>query len=26
MALTFAARADGVTMDQVIDKLCAPLA
>ena len=26
MALTFAARADGITMDQVIDKLCAPLA
>ncbi len=26
MALTFAARADGVTIDQVIDKLCAPLA
>ena len=26
MALTFSARADGVTIDQVIDKLCAPLA
>jgi MoxR-like ATPase len=26
MALTFAARADGVTIDQVIDRLCAPLA
>ena len=26
MALTFAARADGITIDQVIDKLCAPLA
>ena len=26
MALTFAARADGVTMDEVIDRLCAPLA
>jgi MoxR-like ATPase len=26
MALTFAARADGVTMDQVIDRLCEPLA
>ena len=26
MALTFAARADGVTMDQVIDKLAEPLA
>jgi MoxR-like ATPase len=25
MALNFSARADGVTMDQVIDKLCAPL-
>jgi len=25
MALTFAARADGVTMDEVIDRLCAPL-
>src|SRR5262249_19015603 len=26
MALTFAARADGVTIDQVIERLCAPLA
>ncbi len=26
MALTFAARADGVTIDEVIDRLCAPLA
>jgi MoxR-like ATPase len=26
MALSFAARADGVTMDEVIDRLCAPLA
>jgi MoxR-like ATPase len=26
MALTFAARADGVTMDQVIDRLAEPLA
>lgn len=26
MALTFSARADGVTKDQVIDKLCTPLA
>jgi MoxR-like ATPase len=26
MALNFAARADGVTMDKVIDRLCAPLA
>jgi MoxR-like ATPase len=26
MALTFAARADGITIDEVIDKLCAPLA
>src|SRR6266404_826473 len=26
MALNFAARADGVTLDQVIDSLCAPLA
>ena len=26
MALNFSARADGVTMDQVIDRLCAPLA
>jgi len=26
MALTFAARADGVTIDEVIEKLCAPLA
>ena len=26
MALTFAARADGVTMDDVINRLCAPLA
>ena len=25
MALTFAARADGITIDQVIDRLCAPL-
>jgi MoxR-like ATPase len=25
MALTFAARADGVTIDEVIDRLCAPL-
>ena len=26
MALTFAARADGVTINEVIDKLCEPLA
>jgi hypothetical protein len=26
MALSFAARADGVTMDDVIDRLCQPLA
>jgi MoxR-like ATPase len=26
MALTFAARADGVTIGHVIDRLCAPLA
>ena len=26
MALTFAARADGVTIDEIIDRLCAPLA
>ncbi len=26
MALTFAARADGVTINEVIDQLCAPLA
>lgn len=26
MALNFAARADGVTLDEVIDRLCAPLA
>ena len=26
MALTFAARADGVTMDDIIDRLCAPFA
>ena len=26
MALNFAARADGVTMDKVIDRLCEPLA
>ena len=26
MALTFAARADGVTIDEVIERLCAPLA
>ena len=26
MALNFAARADGVTMDKVIDRLCQPLA
>ena len=26
MALTFAARADGITIDQVIDRLCEPLA
>jgi MoxR-like ATPase len=25
MALNFAARADGVTLDDVIDRLCAPL-
>jgi MoxR-like ATPase len=26
MALNFAARADGVTLDEVIERLCAPLA
>ena len=26
MALSFAARAEGVTLDQVIGRLCAPLA
>jgi MoxR-like ATPase len=26
MALSFAARADGVTLDEVIGRLCAPLA
>jgi MoxR-like ATPase len=26
MALNFAARADGITLDTVIDRLCAPLA
>ena len=25
MALNFAARADGITLDDVIDRLCAPL-
>jgi MoxR-like ATPase len=25
MALNFAARADGVTLDDVIDRLCAPI-
>ena len=26
MALNFAARADGMTMDKIIDRLCQPLA
>ena len=26
MALSFSARADGVTIDEIIDRLCAPLA
>jgi MoxR-like ATPase len=26
MALSFAARADGITIDQIIDRMCAPLA